>query len=913
MQSFSSFEKIETGLPKLEMVANIETYFAHRPSEASPLSLKKEPLTDHVHLVLESALTLIKVHGLETVVDDLIGSIVSANPYQAVQVESGNLIKELFLSVILFHDFGKLNENFQLEKMEANFAKVKNGIDSQHSILSAYFFLHYHLNKQLQNSWPKPAKLTTEALLFNFANIITRHHSSTLFLKNLDQEDLKLLNQYLNVFGWAEYPDFEDRINKQSKLEEIRIKDASLGSVEFPLYVLLKLNFSLLTAADYQATLSYNYDISLPGADDFGFHGVLDKTKKARCYQSFKDSADYNRKALEDPGAYLKKPIVEYTAQSNENLNHLRSRMLAEVITNLRENSGSNLFYLKAPTGAGKTNISLAVAMELLQQDDRLNKVFYVFPFTTLITQTYQAVKDTLKLSSSDMVELHSKAFRAGKETDDETDAAYGSSWRNHIDYLFCNFPMVLLSHIKFFDVLKGSRKEPNYLLHRMANSVVIIDELQSYSPKFWNHVNYFITNYAKYFNIRFVVMSATLPEIGKLSLADEMPNDQFIDLLKEHEAYFRTPNFGNRVKFSFELMDTEWSKKEQPVMALAEEILTRTEKYAARHAGNVKAIVEFITKKSASAFLEVVQSQESFREYKILLLSGTILEPRRKEIVGWLKNKAWLKEHSKVLLICTQVVEAGVDIDMDIGFKDHALLDSDEQLAGRVNRNAAKGESELYLFKLDKTGVVYRKDQRLEIQRNFAQKEREEILRKKDFNRFYDQVIQYYEADQVKVFSEWKEYVELIKQLSFPEVDKGFMLIEDNTQAVFIPLELEVSSFSEQEINLLLKGSIISEGTEMVSGADVFRAFENICQNKTGDFAFDRESVKSLQSLLSKFTINVYPKVAECLIQQEKAEWSMRYGYIYFETFLSIEPNHFSYDYESGLSEPINFNYDFL
>jgi CRISPR-associated endonuclease/helicase Cas3 len=70
-----------------------------------------------------------------------------------------------------------------------------------------------------------------------------------------------------------------------------------------------------------------------------------------------------------------------------------------------------------------------------------------------------------------------------------------------------------------------------------------------------------------------------------------------------------------------------------------------------------------------------------------LFILSGDILEPQRKLIIKAIKDDVY----DKVIVVSTQVVEAGVDIDMDLGFKDRSLLDSDEQLAGRINRNASK------------------------------------------------------------------------------------------------------------------------------------------------------------------------------------------------------------------------------
>lgn len=49
------------------------------------------------------------------------------------------------------------------------------------------------------------------------------------------------------------------------------------------------------------------------------------------------------------------------------------------------------------------------------------------------------------------------------------------------------------------------------------------------------------------------------------------------------------------------------------------------------------------------------------------------------------------IKELESVILVATQVIEAGVDIDMDIGYKDISRLDSEEQFMGRINRSCKK------------------------------------------------------------------------------------------------------------------------------------------------------------------------------------------------------------------------------
>ncbi len=54
------------------------------------------------------------------------------------------------------------------------------------------------------------------------------------------------------------------------------------------------------------------------------------------------------------------------------------------------------------------------------------------------------------------------------------------------------------------------------------------------------------------------------------------------------------------------------------------------------------------------------------------------------------------------MIVIATQVIEAGIDIDMDIGFKSISKLDSEEQLIGQLLTNLDKAIT-LHQRKLEK------------------------------------------------------------------------------------------------------------------------------------------------------------------------------------------------------------------
>ena len=145
---------------------------------------------------------------------------------------------------------------------------------------------------------------------------------------------------------------------------------------------------------------------------------------------------------------------------------------------------------------------------------------------------------------------MHSKAGFHEKE-----DGTYGYEKQLYLDNLFVNYPIALMSHIHFFNILKGNEKESNYLLHRLCNSIVIIDEIQTYNPEHWDKIVYFLANYAKIFNIRVLIMSATLPKID--ALHPDL-NGSFISLISNRDQYYSNQNFAGRVSFDFTFADKQ-------------------------------------------------------------------------------------------------------------------------------------------------------------------------------------------------------------------------------------------------------------------------------------------------------------------------------------------------------------------
>jgi len=875
---------------------------------------KNESLHEHIIKVKEYFMKIVKVNNLEQIIDKLIFEISFGKQ------EVGEALKIMFFQTIIFHDFGKVNDNFQAERMNNSIFKTNKSIKIgyEHSFLSAYFFLNYKINEISLKHKNKNEQLLLYVFAFLFCIPILKHHSSYLE-KDYDftEEKTKSIQHFLDIIkGNLSFEQISNLINFEKSDKQQNLWTSFNNEIKkskfdyFSLFALLKLNYSLLTASDYYATSEYmnGNDLKFETEQDFGL--LTDKLKQEiNTHFTNNKSTYYNGKLVNNTDFYLNYPHEKLQIPNNDSLNILRQKLGAEVLKNIEKHKNERIFYIEAPTGGGKTNMSMIAIYKMLQIHPEINKIFYVFPFTTLITQTAKSIKETLGLTENEVTQVHSKAGFQTKDNNNEHDAKYGNERRNQIDNLFINYPLTLLTHIKFFDILKSNRKDTNYILHRLANSVVIIDELQAYSPEHWDKIKFYISKYAEFFNIRFIIMSATLPKIDRIKMGFE--NVHFEPLINDAKKYLQNPNFAKRVSIKTDLLD----KKKIDLKELAQILLEKSENYAQTRTDKYKisiyTIIEFIFKKSASEFYEIINELEEKNKFfdKIFVLSGTIIEPRRKYIIEYLKDENNRKK--KILLITTQVVEAGVDIDMDLGFKNQSLIDSDEQLAGRINRNVKKQNCELWLFRADTAKSIYGKDDRYKVTTNFSPDYIKDILTNKTFEKLYDKVFQ--EIDKLNTSgykTNFNTYYKNFENIDFREINDKFKLIDSENASIFIPADINIhcygteNNFSESELKFIRKNDCLEIETK-VSGEKIWDLYVSFIQDKNKRFSSD---LKILNGIMSKFVFSVFMKKANDL--QKYCKFNEEYDdYKYFQ-YYKFEKEYIGenkiYDLYAGINEKL-------
>ena len=715
------------------------------------------------------------------------------------------IIMDMFVNAIYLHDIGKINPEFQRNKMRNNYFKPL-GLSTVHSIYSSYIYI-----SEMLTMYPG-IKRKCFMVMLSFAYIISCHHGRLLEARKFEDNLIACNDNGFYDFNIEDILDSNNNIGLGSQ----RMKSLFDDSEAIAFFILLRLLFSLITASDFCATTEYMNETehqinTIDNIDIF--------------------SSDYYRSSL-------LKSIRQYERVSDidhiSSINDLRTEIFLEAEKSLKENKDARIFYLEAPTGSGKTNTSINLALRLLENDRTLNNIFYIFPFNTLVEQTAKTLSNYF--SDKDMAIVNSVTPLSNNRKNDDEETNYNSLWLNR---LFNNYPLVVTTHVNFFNALFGTNKEQVFPLIKLCNSVIIIDEIQSYKNQIWPEIIIFLSKYAELLNMRIIIMSATLPRIDKVFTADNI----YADLLRESSRYYGHPIFRNRVKIDTSLLEFD----DISLYYLAEHVLNNRTN---------KVLVEFITKTGARDFYNIIKEivEENIEEYKnidIYELSGDDCSLVRKDII------AKTKEDSPIILIATQVIEAGIDIDMDIGYKEVSLPDSEEQFMGRINRSCLKRGCVAYFFNKTRPEMIYKGDCRVNYTIN-----NESILKSliiKDFSAIYRYILEdlKMKRDQKNSLN-IKRSISLCQTLDFEELKKKMQLISPTMQ-IYIPYVLE------------------TENDEKIDGYEIWNNYKSICLAPY-DYAEKKVRLSEIRSKMEPFIFNITNSGDEAIgLQLEE------FGGIYF------------------------------
>lgn len=387
----------------------------------------------------------------------------------------------------------------------------------------------------------------------------------------------------------------------------------------------------------------------------------------------------------------------------HKGINKIREESYLDVINKVYELDiiNSKIFSLELPTGCGKTLTGFSFALKLRDRIEKeLNftpRIIYSLPFLSIIDQNESVIKDILDysgLSGSDFLLKHNYMSDMNYISSDETDEEFNlnksqlltEGWYSEI---------IITTFIQLFYTLFSNKNKSLRKFHNIANSILILDEIQSIPYKFWPIINKILKEISKKFNIWIILMTATQPLIFK-------ENDEIIPLIEEKEKYF---NAFNRVKFNFSLENKDFEDFKQETIESIEENQNKSIMFVLNTINSSKELYESIKEyydfkgrdyEIDSNGIVTILNQDSDEKIDLIYLSTNIIPRHRLNKINYIK-----KSKTRKIIVSTQLIEAGVDISVDIIYRDLAPLDSIIQTGGRCNRNYSADMGEVNIIKI--------------------------------------------------------------------------------------------------------------------------------------------------------------------------------------------------------------------
>lgn len=683
---------------------------------------RKETLQEHTELANKYLKKIIEYKNLKPFFERIKNILNLKN-------QEEELYYKMISDVTNFHDFGKINSQFQIDKMlNEEILKMEDKynisgvLGSDHSLLSASMFIAYYFGKitdLIEIVETKKIVILFE-ILFALSYVISKHHGNLdsfeeyieKLSRNNDENILKelknisvsnggiILQAFLKKETIPVFFNFiEIYISERKNKENISSEEA------MAIFTLTRMMFSLLIASDYYSTNEFMQEIKYK---NFGNMGNTDIIKK-----------EYENSEIIKSIRNKEKNGVA----NDKDINNFRTKIFLEAEKNLEKNKDSNIFFLEAPTGSGKSNTALNLSLKLLSENRR--KIFYVYPFNTLVEQNMNTLKNIFgnnEEAIKNITVVNSITALTNKDSMDIPIEEYSDIL---MDRQFLNYPFIVTTHVGIFNTLIGNTKEDCMPFYQLTNSVIVFDEIQAYKNTIWTEIIKILNSYAKLLNIKIIIMSATLPNLSYL--LDEEEKNNISKLIENRDEYFNNAIFKNRVEVNYDLLSEQKIEYEELLEHIVENSLN-----------SQKILIEFISKNDAKKFFELCENNEDLNvNHEILILTGEDNKARRNSIIKKINSK-----DKRIVLISTQLIEAGVDIDVDIGYKNISGLDNEEQFLGRINRSCKKS-GKAYFFCLTDAKKVYKNSVIIENKLNLFSDEMRDVLENKNFDIFYSKVLE--------------------------------------------------------------------------------------------------------------------------------------------------------------------------
>ncbi|MCQ8903781.1 MAG: CRISPR-associated helicase Cas3' [Methanothrix sp.] len=685
----------------------------------------------------------------------------------ARNLENAEILAEVAYIIGATHDLGKATEFFQEYLMETDERRkraLRSRDTTKHGLLSSLFTyaaVREHLRKrrcEMSGTLPVVSFIAVKRHHGDLANAldeISEIYAERERILSVVEEQLSRLerNECQQIFrallGDVAGGDFDSLVGHipGEALKDLRHEKRLLRDIgkkdDMLMYFVAQLLYSALLDAD---------------KTDAGLEGVDLRRVEIPC-----DLVDRYREA-------------RGFSESSDGINGMRNEIYRDAVDRISGwDMNERIISLNVPTGTGKTLTSLAMALRLrsrlMNEYGIMPRIVYALPFLSIIDQTCDVFEDVLECAgiradSSVLLKHHHLSdiayTRGDEEYEPDVSLLLMEGWNSEI---------VVTTFWQLFHTIFSNKNRRLRKFSRLVNSIVILDEVQAVPHRYWLLIHDAMRMLCERFNSYLILVTATQP------LIFNEEDGEIREAVSDKERYFRALN---RVELH-PMIDAPMSL-EDFVGLLARELHDSPEK---------DLLVVLNTIRSARNVYRAIKSLD-LEETELFYLSTHVVPRDRMDRIRRIRERR--DGGCRKVIVSTQLIEAGVDIDADIVFRDLAPLDSINQVAGRCNRNLSKERG--------RVSIVMLRDERRELCRYIYDGflisktldmlrscgkciEEREIL---ELNRRYFKAVRSGMSDVTS-----RKCMSMISGLAFEDLGKRFRLIEEDEPRVDVFVEVDL------------------------------------------------------------------------------------------------------------------------
>jgi CRISPR-associated endonuclease/helicase Cas3 len=399
----------------------------------------------------------------------------------------------------------------------------------------------------------------------------------------------------------------------------------------------------------------------LVDADFLATEQFMNRDRASRRVDASPDWLAWDRKLTDHiDGISRDKAASRRDAPLAAELQRVRSEVLVACRT--RSADAPGLFSLAVPTGGGKTLASLSFAVRHAIAHN-LRRIIYAIPFTSIIEQAADEFRSALNGLGDHVILEHHVNLDPKKETPWSRLAS--ENW---------DAPLIVTTNVQLFESLHAARTSSCRKLHRLANSVIILDEVQTLPVELLAPCLAALDELARNYGCTVVLCSATRP------------------------AFESRADFKIGLRGEIREIAPEPSRLSARIRRVAAERLGAVDDdaLANRLRAEDQALCIVNTRPHA-ARLFIAMNTDPIDKSTPFHLSTRLCGEHRSRVLRRIREQ--LKRGEPCRVVSTQLVEAGVDLDFPSVYRALAGVDAMVQAAGRCNREGRRVSGQLFVF----------------------------------------------------------------------------------------------------------------------------------------------------------------------------------------------------------------------